>query len=52
MSDGLTPDGKSFLRNIEDEKVWSLIRETLDKTGLDLSYRCSRRCARQSSSAT
>lgn len=35
---GLTPNGRAFLRDVEDEVVWSLIRKTLDKTGLDLSY--------------
>lgn len=36
--DGLTADGTAFLRNIEDDRVWSLIRRTLEGTGLDLSY--------------
>ncbi len=35
---GITADGKAFLRNIENERVWRLVYETLKAADLDLSY--------------
>lgn len=35
---GITEEGKEFLRNIENERVWLLIEQTLDAANLDLSY--------------
>ncbi len=35
---GITPKGRKFFRNIENERVWELIRETLEAANLDLSY--------------
>ena len=36
--EGLTPDGRAFLRDIENERVWAIVCETLEAAGLDLSY--------------
>lgn len=33
-----TEDGKMFVRNISNQKVWDLIYQTLTKADLDLSY--------------
>ena len=35
---GITETGRAFLRNIENERVWLLIEQTLDAANLDLSY--------------
>lgn len=35
---GLTAEGKAFVRDIENDRVWELIRKTLDDSGLDISY--------------
>lgn len=35
---GLTKDGREFYRNIENERVWLLIKQTLEVAQLDLSY--------------
>lgn len=35
---GLTRAGKAFLRDIENERVWFLVRQTLDAADLDLSH--------------
>ncbi|MSS25189.1 MULTISPECIES: hypothetical protein [unclassified Collinsella] len=35
---GLTAEGRAFVRDIENDIVWELIRKTLDGSGLDLSY--------------
>lgn len=35
---GLTAEGKAFLRDIENDRVWELIRKTLEDSGLDISY--------------
>lgn len=35
---GLTGEGKAFVRDIENDRVWELIRKTLEESGLDLSY--------------
>ena len=35
---GITETGREFLRNIENERVWLLIEQTLKEANLDLSY--------------
>lgn len=35
---GLTTEGRAFVRDIENDRVWELIRKTLEESGLDLSY--------------
>ena len=35
---GLTAKGRVFVRDIENDVVWGLIRKTLEDSGLDLSY--------------
>lgn len=35
---GITEEGRAFLRNIENERVWMLIEQTLKDANLDLSY--------------
>lgn len=35
---GLTPKGLEFYRLIENEEVWLIIRDTLRKAGVDISY--------------
>lgn len=35
---GLTTEGRAFVRDIENDRVWELIRKTLESSGLDLSY--------------
>lgn len=35
---GLTTEGKAFVRDIENDRVWELIRKTLGESELDLSY--------------
>ena len=35
---GLTAEGRAFVRDIENDIVWELIRKTLEESGLDLSY--------------
>ena len=35
---GITETGRAFLRNIENERVWMLIEQTLKDANLDLSY--------------
>lgn len=34
----ITEDGKMFVRNIANKKVWALVYQTLKKADLDLSY--------------
>lgn len=34
----LTVEGKAFVRDIENDRVWELIRKTLEDSGLDISY--------------
>ena len=34
----ITEDGRAFYRNLENEKVWGLIQDTLKDADLDLSY--------------
>ena len=35
---GITEEGRAFLSNIENERVWMLIEQTLKDANLDLSY--------------
>lgn len=35
---GLTSAGRAFLRDIENERVWAIVLETLEAANLDLSY--------------
>ena len=35
---GLTAEGREFYRLVESEGVWEIVRETLGKAGVDVSY--------------
>lgn len=35
---GLTETGEEFARHIQDYSVWRVVLETLNKSGLDISY--------------
>ncbi len=35
---GLTTEGKAFVRDIENDRVWELYCKTLGESGLDLSH--------------
>ena len=36
--DGLTEEGRAFWRLLENERVWRIIRDTLRKADVDVSY--------------